>query len=205
MKEAFHRIPKEKQDKILGACIDEFSRYGYEKGSTDRIIKKAGISKGGLYEYIASKEELFLYVVKYSYDELYGYLKWRIKTDRPVPPTDIMERIRIYSSFTLDFYTSHPHYITLINRTYRMDEKHLEREIKDYALGELLPLFEGLDESRFRFPKVKVIDLICWFILKARQDFLVQMEEKRSLREIRESFLQSCDFYISILSEGLYK
>ena len=47
MKSAFFNIPESKREIIINACIDEFASHGYEKSSTDRIIKAAGISKGG--------------------------------------------------------------------------------------------------------------------------------------------------------------
>ena len=51
MKRTFENLPVEKKERILQACIHEFGEHGYDGSSVDRVIKRAGISKGGLYEY----------------------------------------------------------------------------------------------------------------------------------------------------------
>lgn len=50
----------ETRDKILEAAEVLFSRKGYYDTSMDEIVKESGLSKGGIYEYFSSKEELFL-------------------------------------------------------------------------------------------------------------------------------------------------
>jgi AcrR family transcriptional regulator len=48
---------------ILGAAINVFLRYGYQKTSMDDLARAAGISRQGLYLHFASKEELFTQAV----------------------------------------------------------------------------------------------------------------------------------------------
>ena len=42
----FNKLKTEKQKLILNAAIKEFSRNGFEKASTNEIVKEASISKG---------------------------------------------------------------------------------------------------------------------------------------------------------------
>lgn len=46
--------------KILRAAEKVFARQGYNAASVDDIVKESGLSKGALYGYFDSKEELFL-------------------------------------------------------------------------------------------------------------------------------------------------
>ncbi len=46
--------------KILRAAEKVFARKGYNAASVDDIVKESGLSKGALYGYFDSKEELFL-------------------------------------------------------------------------------------------------------------------------------------------------
>src|SRR5512136_610684 len=46
--------------KILRAAEKVFARKGYNAASVDDIVKESGLSKGALYGYFESKEELFL-------------------------------------------------------------------------------------------------------------------------------------------------
>jgi AcrR family transcriptional regulator len=64
--ERFEALPKEKRQKILDAAVREFAARGYEKASTNAIVKAAGISKGILFHYFGSKRKLYLYVVEHA-------------------------------------------------------------------------------------------------------------------------------------------
>ncbi len=53
--------PREKrQQAIINAAISEFIEKGYEGASMQSIAKRAGLTKGGLYHYYSSKEELLI-------------------------------------------------------------------------------------------------------------------------------------------------
>jgi TetR/AcrR family transcriptional regulator len=65
--ERFEALPEEKRQKILDAAVREFAARGYEKASTNAIVKAAGISKGILFHYFGSKRKLYLYVVEHAF------------------------------------------------------------------------------------------------------------------------------------------
>jgi len=48
------------RSRILTAALEVFSRKGYASASMDDIVGRSGLSKGALYWYFESKEELFL-------------------------------------------------------------------------------------------------------------------------------------------------
>lgn len=54
----------EKQSFILDSAWLLFERYGYKKVSVDDIARKLHISKGAIYLYFSSKEELFIKVLE---------------------------------------------------------------------------------------------------------------------------------------------
>lgn len=56
----FDRIDQERQDLILHAAKEEFAAHGLEQASINRIIERAGTSKGSMYYYFESKEDLFI-------------------------------------------------------------------------------------------------------------------------------------------------
>lgn len=54
------RLPPEvRRQYILDAALDEFSISGFEGATVERIARKAGITKAGLYAHFTSKEALF--------------------------------------------------------------------------------------------------------------------------------------------------
>jgi AcrR family transcriptional regulator len=57
-------LKDEIREKILQAARDEFFTAGYKQASTRKIIQRAKISNGNLYNYFKTKEELFSAVVE---------------------------------------------------------------------------------------------------------------------------------------------
>lgn len=51
--------PQLRRQYILDAALDEFSISGFEGATVERIARKAGITKAGLYAHFTSKEALF--------------------------------------------------------------------------------------------------------------------------------------------------
>jgi len=61
----FMKLEERKRNRIVNAAMKEF-RYGYKKASTDAIVKEAGISKGLLYHYFVSKEQLYVFLARHA-------------------------------------------------------------------------------------------------------------------------------------------
>jgi AcrR family transcriptional regulator len=61
----FNKLPTEKQERIMEAAAKEFSAYGFEQASLNRILEAADISKGAAYYYFDDKADVFMTVVQY--------------------------------------------------------------------------------------------------------------------------------------------
>ncbi|MDR1653742.1 MAG: TetR/AcrR family transcriptional regulator, partial [Prevotellaceae bacterium] len=57
-KEQYEKIRNEKRQLIKQTALSLFADKGYDATSISEIAKKAGISKGLMYNYFTSKEEL---------------------------------------------------------------------------------------------------------------------------------------------------
>jgi AcrR family transcriptional regulator len=55
----FDKLDQPRKTSILEAAADEFGDRGFEGASYNRIIERAGISKGAMYYYFADKDDLF--------------------------------------------------------------------------------------------------------------------------------------------------
>lgn len=53
-----------RKSKILESAFDVFSEKGFKQASMQDIVEHSGISKGGLYTYYKSKEEIFLAIAE---------------------------------------------------------------------------------------------------------------------------------------------
>jgi AcrR family transcriptional regulator len=54
------------KEKILQAAIDSFSQTGYDRTKMEDIAKRLGLSKGTLYLYFKSKEDLFVAICEHN-------------------------------------------------------------------------------------------------------------------------------------------
>lgn len=204
MKPAFFNIQESKREKIIGSCIDEFAKHGYEKSSTDRIIKKAGISKGGLYEYISSKEELFLFTVEHVYKKLYDYIRSEIKKQGEELSGDILLRLETITSIAVDFYIGNPDYIKFISSTYSQHDQKLEENVRRIFMEQFMDVFGKVDKDNLLYDRGRLIDLIIWLLTKTREDFLHAMEKKTSVKKLKNTYLENLNFYMSLLRTGIY-
>src|SRR5262249_2554148 len=63
---------EERRDAVVEAAILEFARNGYAGTSTQAIASRVGVSQPYLFQLYATKEELFLAVVRACFDRIIG-------------------------------------------------------------------------------------------------------------------------------------
>ena len=66
------KIRKERRKAIMDTSLEVFSEYGYESASISMIAKKVGISKGLMYNYFESKEDLLTSLMTDGIDEMFS-------------------------------------------------------------------------------------------------------------------------------------
>ena len=203
MKETFHNLAKEKRDRIIRAALAEFAASGYEKATLDAVVQTAGISKGGLYEYISSKDDLFRYLLEYSYGAMYDFI---IADDREgTLPADPVERTRHIARKVVDYYLANPEIITFLVKTSRVSDP-VHRERVDSAFSDyFLRLFETCDYSGIRFDPARIRSLLSWLLAKTRNDFTDALAGGNSPETCRETYLGEWEFFFSVLTYGIYR
>jgi len=55
----FQKLDESRKKTILAAAAEEFGERGFDNASYNRIIERAGISKGAMYYYFADKDDLY--------------------------------------------------------------------------------------------------------------------------------------------------
>lgn len=55
----------------MSAALDEFAAHGFHDASLNRVIDAAGISKGSMYYYFDSKEDLYSHVARVELERLF--------------------------------------------------------------------------------------------------------------------------------------
>ncbi|MDX9800508.1 MAG: TetR/AcrR family transcriptional regulator [Spirochaetia bacterium] len=205
MKKTFENLPDAKKQRIISACIEEFSENGYEKSTTDNIVGKAGISKGGLYEYTESKKDLYIYIVTHTYEKLYNYLRQKAERMESQLPSDILDRFRIVSEFAIDFYIDYPEYVKMIVKTYKIHDVEIEKEVRDIFNSQFMTIFGNIDGSSLRYDKGRIFDLLMWLLLKTRYDFLVELDHVNDLDALKQDYITNWAFFLGVLKNGIYR
>ena len=204
MKSTFDNLSEKKRQRVIQACIDEFGEKGYDSSSMDGIIKRAGISKGGLYEYVSSKEELFTFIVDYAYTSLYNYLNERVVNEVKTLPSDLLERLELVSELAIDFYIDHPEFIYLIVRTSNLANEKIAMGVQDIFRKHFLELFGDADTSKLKYPKERILELAMWLLLKTRFDFLNEIKTEKDPVKIKQDYMDNWVFYLGIMKTGIY-
>jgi len=65
-KEQFEEMREKSRTKILNTALELFATHSYRGTTIDQIAKKSGVSKGLIYNYFSSKEELLQEVIDYG-------------------------------------------------------------------------------------------------------------------------------------------
>lgn len=90
--EQFAAIREQKTALIMETALELFAHKGYFSTTISDIAKKAGISKGLLYNYFESKEALLRAIIQKSVNEVYQYLD--IDHDGTLTSTELTYFIR---------------------------------------------------------------------------------------------------------------
>jgi len=68
----FEEMREEKKTLIMDAALEHFSNTGFHATTITHIARHAGISKGLMYNYFKSKEDLLAAIINRSLTEIYG-------------------------------------------------------------------------------------------------------------------------------------
>jgi TetR/AcrR family transcriptional regulator len=71
----FQSLNPEKREKVFKAAVGEFAAKGYRNASMNSIVKIARISKGSLFQYFRTKQDLFDGVVEMAVTEVKEFLR----------------------------------------------------------------------------------------------------------------------------------
>ncbi|MBW2282199.1 MAG: TetR/AcrR family transcriptional regulator [Deltaproteobacteria bacterium] len=77
----FRNLDAARQAAILDAASEEFATNEFEDASYNRVIERAGISKGAMYYYFDNKEDLYQTVLQRMFERLAQYVTVDVEVD----------------------------------------------------------------------------------------------------------------------------
>ena len=101
----FEQLPKEKQARIVDASVVEFSERNYETASMNKVVERAGIAKGSLFNYFKTKSSLYHYIYHLAIGEVKAYLR-KVRDETVDLPFE--KRLTKIVDSGVQFITDHP-------------------------------------------------------------------------------------------------
>lgn len=203
----FFDLAPEKRERIISACITEFSKYGYQNSSTNRIIAASGISKGSLFKYFESKEELYFYILDLAASEMIADLNGKAAN----LSADIFTMAAEYSALEFSLYAEHPEKARIIIDAFTKSDSELYRRISEKYSGRdddiYYELFKNIDSTQFYHDKQKTIDIFKWFLKGFNKDFSekIQFGSSEEIEEAKNSYLTQLTEHMAVLKSALIK
>lgn len=114
-KQTFLNLPEEKRKAFTEIALDEFANHDYKTASVSKIVEKAGIAKGSVYQYFDDKQDLFMYLLDVSNREMMGFIQ---QATPPNPDADFFELLRWQMSATVQASQKYPIHARLARRAY---------------------------------------------------------------------------------------
>lgn len=213
----FRALDEEKRTRIINAAMNEFV-HGYVAAKTDEIVREAGISKGLLFHYFGTKENLYDFLIEYAIEIVKTEYVDLINTRQP----DLLESVWQMSLLKYDLSKRFPMIFDFLTSTY-LDTRHtlnpeqaahLHRflEIRGRVLAEILA---HCDTSLFRegVDPLKAMEIIDWTLTgcaEAMASKMIQAEGSFSAvgeaaRADYDYYLEEFKMYLDIFRRCFYK
>lgn len=199
----FHSLESKKQERIINAALKEFAKNGYDKASTNEIVKEAGISKGSLFNYFNNKKDLFLFLLDHVakvIEQIYSEVDWN--------EPDFFERMRQLGLVKFKIYKKFPYAFNFLKALAHEDAAEVKTAIskvkKTLVSTGLERGYQNIDWTKFRedFNREKVINIINWTMLSFAEE---NMNKLDSIDDVGMEVLSESDEYFDILKRCFYK
>lgn len=154
-KPTFTNLQPAKRQTIIDLAVAEFAERPYPAASLSRIVERAGIAKGSIYQYFEHKQDLYLFILDYAAQQqlellraqtppdprlgFFALLRWQMQASVQVGLAAPLLTRLMYRAFTDDL----PFREEVTRRLQSSGEAHIQSLLAwGVACGELDP---GLD------------------------------------------------------------
>lgn len=200
----FSELDSEKQQRIIDAALTEFAEYGYENGSTNRIVKNCGISKGSLFKYFENKEELYFYLI----DTVSAQMAEEMRFDVSRLSRDLYERVIEYSVAEISWYVTNPvkgrFLIGVASETGSDIGRKIVERYGDKSTDIYEALLKGVDMSGRSNSRKEITDILRWVLMGFNSSFLKSIAGRDDdIEALKKSYIKQLKGYLSVLKKGL--
>lgn len=174
--------------KIINAALEEFGQNDYFTASTNNICKNNGISKGLLFHYFTTKDEIFMECVKKCFDELSLYVEEHTNIDEK----DVEKNLTNYMECRVKFFNKYPLYKKIFYTAVFNTPPHLIDQIEEarkkmnYINERLLSTLMDNLKLKENVNKEKTIKIIINFT-----NFM--LSSHRTIENVEDNFIEEAN------------
>lgn len=203
----FLKLDSEKQDRIVKAVMKEFAQKGYDRASTNEMVKEAGISKGLLFHYFKNKKQLYLFLVDYCYNIIVDEFYKKVDLSEP----DFFKRVRGAIRIKMEMLTQYPDIFKFMEVAFLEDAADIKleldkwkRKMTDINMGKF---FEEIDFSKFRNDvDLKIVLKIITFTFEKMSEEALYKAKLTPEHEINyEEIRAEAEQYFAVLIKCFYQ
>jgi TetR/AcrR family transcriptional regulator len=203
----FLNLKPEKQERILQSAIKEFADKGFEKSSTNEIVKEAGISKGILFHYFQNKKKLYLFVFDYCVELCMDEFLEKVDEKE----RDIFEKLRQIASFKLELLHKYPGIFKFFEGAICEEcsevKSDIEERKKKLTESNYSKIFNNIDKSKFRdgVDVSRATNIIMWTLDGFGTSELQKAKASEDKQMDYEKVFYEMDIYIDMFKNCFYK
>lgn len=205
---AFLTLPYKKQAIIRNAALKEFATKGYETASTNAIVTQAGISKGSLFRYFGTKEQLLAFLLQYMTDIMTSQLTIPMEN----MSGDVIERWRHVVLLKIELLIKQPllfdFSLRMVQETHPLVQTHLKLMQDSFTKNFGEKLYSSINTHLFRdqLDVPKVLKLIWWGL----EGYAHELQQKLpkgepDLSNYLFDIQKETNEYLDILKEAYYR
>jgi AcrR family transcriptional regulator len=193
--ENFEKLPLEKRLNVLNAGFSCFGKNGYKKTSIADIAAAAGISKASMFHYFNTKKELYLYLYRYSCDEILAAFKTGTE--------DFFECILLGTQIKMRVLEKYPGMLDFLITLFTEEDNHFFAGFREVNTAEVKKgtemFFYNVDWNRFKpdIDRSTAMNLVNW----TTDGYIRSVTTTRS----KEEMVEDMDRYLKILKRAMYK
>jgi TetR/AcrR family transcriptional regulator len=202
----FFNLNIDKQERIINAAMQEFVKAGFEKASTNEIVKEAQISKGSLFNYFRNKKDLYIFLIENAVNILE-----QIYDQIDLNERDLFERLNQVGFIKLNIQKKYPLVFDFL-KSIRTEEAVEVKEEIDQLIGNWLDdglkrLYQNLDWSKFRedVDPEKAVQILNWTMVGFAEQQISKLGTFKNVESIGGDIFNEWKSYAEILKRSFYR
>jgi TetR/AcrR family transcriptional regulator len=139
----FLNLPDDKRQRFIELALEEFANNDYKTASISRVVVRAGIAKGSLYQYFSDKKDLYFYLLSLASQKKQEYLAEVLST---AEKHQVFEQLDDLFTAMLCFQEHYPLFSRIGNRVLSADSpisSELLASARSATQRQFSQLFEG--------------------------------------------------------------